>query len=521
MRLPAAALAVSAVLTGTGAVESAFRTEVNGSSRFAAAPTFAPRLISPPTIEATAREGETLTATAGEWARGPRSLRIEWLRCDDACTVIGEGTTRELTADDVGKRFEVRVTATNDGGSAAATSERTQTVTAMTPPKNESLPAVTGTPTIGETLTATDGSWSGDRLTHTRTWLRCFGTTCLTIPGETEDRYLLTGNDAGLTIRVAVRASNARGSVVASSPVTSPVARQTYTQLLCADPATGTGVGTDGALPDGLSTTGTLTSRFDPHAGTRCAPTAASPHVPLSTGGTYSTTTPDDRIVLEYRTPASVEFRGATLYRYGTMSGRWSWAISTATSTHLFASPRAELCSWGDGCTTRGTTSDRFATQNRVDVNPGTTNGFNVSLACDIAAGSRCDANGTQIVRLYGGRVTLRDTATPVVTAKGGGLLDGPLQPVEDLDVTATDAGSGLWRLRVTIDGQQVATRALHDNQGRCTHGAEFVHRQPCVLSVATSLAFDTASWPKSGRLRIYLEDAGRNTTTVANRLLA
>ena len=41
------------------------------------------------------------------------------------------------------------------------------------------------------------------------------------------------------------------------------------------------------------------------------------------------------------------------------MGGRWSWAVQHTGATNLF-SPRVELCSWGHGCTTRGSATPRF-----------------------------------------------------------------------------------------------------------------------------------------------------------------
>ncbi|HEX8205472.1 MAG TPA: hypothetical protein VF587_05380 [Solirubrobacteraceae bacterium] len=519
MRSAAAALALATLVAAVGAVESRFTTTVSGASRFGAAPVFPPRPLTAPVVSGTVADGETLTATTGTWARAPKAFRIEWLRCAaEGCVAVGEGPTRELTADDAGRRIRVRVTATNDGGSTAASSAETGVVAPLAPPQAATAPKIGGAATVGQTLTAGDGTFTGRRLTVTRRWLRC-ATTCAPIAGETDQRLLVTGDDAGATLKLEVTATNAAGTATATTPATSTVARLTYTQILCADPATGQGVATDGALPSGLRVGGTIPDRFDPRPQTRCAP-GSQPVVPLSTGATFSTTTPDERIVLEYRLVPGTEFRGATLYRQAQMSGKWSWAIQSASVTNLFATPVAELCSWGDGCTTRGTTADRFAPQNRVEIPPSPNDGFNVTLACDIGSGGRCDADGSQTIRVFGGRVTLRDTATPKVTAKGGGLLDGPLQPLDDLDLTATDTGAGLWRLHVTIDGEEVAARPIHDNQGRCRADGEFAMRQPCVLSAATSLAFDTTTWPKQGRLRVLLEDAGRNTTVVANREL-
>lgn len=526
MRAALAVLAAAVLLALPGAVQSGFTSTAGAAGRFAAAPVFPPRLLEPPAISGPAVDGETLTAARGTWAREPASFRIEWLRCDEQCRPVGEGEARELTAEDAGARMRVRVTATNDGGSTTATSEATPVVAPLAPPDDLAAPAISGTARVGETLAASDGEWSGRRLTLTRRWLRCT-TTCSAIAGEGDASYLVTGDDAGATIRVEVTATNASGHATAVSAPTAAVTRATYAQLLCANPATGRGVAADGALPSGLRTAGTLTDRFDPRPQTRCATGTTTPVIPLSTGGTYSTTVPDDRIVLQYYTAPDTDFRFAVIYRQGTMSGRWSWSVQSASTTNLFASPLADLCSWGSGCTSRGSTTDRFGRENRVHVTTGAGEGFNVVLGCDIGSGSRCDADGSQVVRLFGGRIALVDTATPKVTARGGGLLgDAPLEPVEDLSLSATDAGAGLFRVRVSVAGREVAVRPLHDNGGRCadhdpaTSEPEFAFRQPCVLSLATSMSFDTSGWPAAGRLRVLLEDAGGNTTVVANRQL-
>ena len=528
MRLAAAVLAATLLLAAVGAVESTFTKTVRAQSSFAAAPVFPPRLLTPPTISGTPADGETLSATTGTWDRDPKTLRIQWLRCRDDCVEVSEGASRELTGDDVGARMRVRVTATNEGGSATATSAPTADVAPAPPPRNLSAPTITGTPTVGQTLSASDGSWSTPRATMRRRWLRCTTTTCAAISGESDPTYLVTGDDAGATIKVEATATTSGGSATATSAGTAPVLRSTYNQFLCANPATGLGVDVDGALPNGLRMGGTLAYRFDPNPHVRCARGSAGSGVPLTTNVPFSTSTPDDRLVLEYRTGPAVEFHGAAIWRYGRTSGRWSWAVQSAASTGLFAGPHAELCSWGQGCTTRGSATDRFAAQNRVSIGRGNIEGFNVTLACDIAWGSRCDSDGSQIVRLFGGTTILRDTATPKLTrAATGGLLEGPLEELEDLELAASDAGSGVYRLRVRIDDREVVSRVIHDDQGRCADRApdngdpyEFAHFRPCPASVAASMSFDTRAWPRAGRLRVLLEDAGRNTTVVLNREL-
>ncbi|MDQ3740967.1 MAG: hypothetical protein M3389_08495 [Actinomycetota bacterium] len=222
-----------------------------------------------------------------------------------------------------------------------------------------------------------------------------------------------------------------------------------------------------------------------------------------------------------------LEFAGATIYRQATMSNHWSWGVGMAPVTSLFVGPHTEVCSWGHGCTTRGSATDRFGAQNRLGVWAGPLDGFNVILSCDIPDSTRrCDANGSEVFRLFGGRAALRDTATPKVTHGPTGTLvtDATLGGTETLGFGATDAGAGLYRVRITIDGATVATRVLQgaaecvDRNPANGDPYEFAVRRPCALSATPSQQYDTSGWPRSGRLRILLEDAGRNSTVLVNR---
>lgn len=92
-------------------------------------------------------------------------------------------------------------------------------------PTNTALPSITGTPKVGETLTAQNGTWTNNPTTFQYQWQRCggAGAGCASVVGAVEKTYLLTAADAGRTIRVQVLAVNADGSNAARSNPTAVV----------------------------------------------------------------------------------------------------------------------------------------------------------------------------------------------------------------------------------------------------------------------------------------------------------
>lgn len=86
------------------------------------------------------------------------------------------------------------------------------TGTPATDPVNSVAPAITGTATVGETLTVTNGTWSGSP-TYTRQWKRDGAN----ISGATGLTYVLVAADSGKTITCVVTATNAGGAVTATS----------------------------------------------------------------------------------------------------------------------------------------------------------------------------------------------------------------------------------------------------------------------------------------------------------------
>ena len=211
-------------------------TNAGGSAQASSAQTAVVAAIVPantvlPKITGTAKDGVTLTATTGTWnGSTPLGFATQWLRCDAAganCVSIAGAiaSSYTLTSVDVAATVRVRVTASNPGGSVAAQSVQTAVV-AATAPANVTLPVVAGTAKEGQTLTGTDGVWSGTPvLSFARQWLRCSttGASCVNIAGATAAGYVLVAADVGKTLRYKVTATNAASSVSAQSAQTATV----------------------------------------------------------------------------------------------------------------------------------------------------------------------------------------------------------------------------------------------------------------------------------------------------------
>ncbi len=90
------------------------------------------------------------------------------------------------------------------------------------PPVSTGVPVVSGSASVsvGQTLSASTGSWSGSPSSYAYAWERCdsSGGSCAAIAGASGSSYVVAAADVGATLRVAVTASNAGG---ASSPASS------------------------------------------------------------------------------------------------------------------------------------------------------------------------------------------------------------------------------------------------------------------------------------------------------------
>jgi hypothetical protein len=112
-------------------------------------------------------------------------------------------------------------------------------------PVNQTEPKISGTAQVGQTLTASQGTWSGSPTSFAYQWRRCNAqaTGCANIGGADTSTYLVRNADQGDTIRVRVTAKNADGSGTATSNATDVVKPKAATPPPTANgcPTSGTG----------------------------------------------------------------------------------------------------------------------------------------------------------------------------------------------------------------------------------------------------------------------------------------
>jgi hypothetical protein len=171
----------------------------------------APQNLGPPQIAGTPGPGNALHCSQGSWSgSAPINYAYSWLR--DNVAISGATTsTYTVKAGDAGHAVKCRVTASNGGGSAMATSSP---VTIKRPPHNTVPPKITGQPKVGRTLTCNKGTWTGSApISYSYRWLR----NGKVITGATGATYVAKAADAGKFLSCRVTARNSVGAGVTTT----------------------------------------------------------------------------------------------------------------------------------------------------------------------------------------------------------------------------------------------------------------------------------------------------------------
>jgi hypothetical protein len=131
----------------------------------------------------------------------------------------GSGTIT-VTGLSQGTSYTFTVTATNSAGTGSASSA-SNSITTFATPVNTVAPVVSGTATVGQTLSTTNGTWTGTAtITYTYQWQRAG----VDIGSATSSTYTLVNADASNPIRCVVTGTNSYGNSSANSNATANVA---------------------------------------------------------------------------------------------------------------------------------------------------------------------------------------------------------------------------------------------------------------------------------------------------------
>jgi len=177
----------------------------------------APAMTVAPVVSGSLVTGSVLSCTTGTWAGSPSGYAYQWKR--GAVGIVGAtSSTYTLVTADVGALMSCAVTATNAAGSAYALANTIGPVTGAVP-VNSVAPVVSGTPTVGQILTTTNGTWSNSPTGYAYQWKR----DATNISGATANSYTLVTADVGAMMSCVVTATNTFGSASTASNALGPV----------------------------------------------------------------------------------------------------------------------------------------------------------------------------------------------------------------------------------------------------------------------------------------------------------
>jgi TP901-1 family phage major tail protein len=171
----------------------------------------------------------TLLADAGSRTI---SADVDGILKDDDVLSVAAGTGSALLEDHsieienfgllAGKFFLNNFTVTGQMADAVTFTATIQSGNATSALIATVAPAITGTTEEGETLTVSNGTWTGTP-SYARQWQRNTGAGFANISGATSATYVLQAGDVGATIRCLVTATASFGSVVGISNTVGPI----------------------------------------------------------------------------------------------------------------------------------------------------------------------------------------------------------------------------------------------------------------------------------------------------------
>ena len=184
-----------------------------------------------PVISGNTPVGSTLMCSDGTWTGIPApTFTYQWYIGAATPTSIPLATSASYVTQnaDLGQSITCRVTASNVMDSVVAISSNSIIPTPAPPVNTPSAPpAISGNALVGSTLTSSQGTWTG-ATTFVYEWYR--GGIRIDLETNTTS-YITQTTDIGQQVTYRVTATNAGGSVIATSNSITPVASMTFNNI--------------------------------------------------------------------------------------------------------------------------------------------------------------------------------------------------------------------------------------------------------------------------------------------------
>jgi hypothetical protein len=231
-----------------------------------------------------------------------------------------------------------------------------------------------------------------------------------------------------------------------------------------------------------------------------------------------------------FTTPAGLTINAFTVWRHDRTDDGVDFATPVTNIAYEGAPSVEGQCALRMGCPGHGTATAPLAAENRVVVaNLSGVHHFLWTAGCggDPAVAS-CPATGNEFSALneiFAADVLLVDATPPAVTSPAGPLVaGGTLTGTQSVSLNATDAGSGVHKGSLAVDGAVVSAEVLDANGGACADlgvapdaRPSYVNTQPCPAAVSGLLTLDTDGLaPGAHTLTVLISDAAGNETVAS-----
>jgi hypothetical protein len=225
-----------------------------------------------------------------------------------------------------------------------------------------------------------------------------------------------------------------------------------------------------------------------------------------------------------FSTPPDTAIAGGTLTATLTSPQGQAW-LGSPSSAYVAADVIVN-CQFNEPCGAAGVFTGAFPI-----LNPGGSNIYATAVCVGPYDGATTCPPGSGVdaeVSVSAANIELESDAAPSASAVGGSLLANQiLDGTQNVLITASDPGPGVYEAIFQIDGHTVESPVIDTNDGRCENAggtddgtAAFLYVQPCPPQVnSVEVPFNPTSVSNGPHeLKVLVSDAAGNTTTILDR---